>query len=369
MSYKSSSATKWVIGGILFIAIVVIGYFSLNNSGKSSTTPIKIGVIAPMTGNLAFMGEGIKSAILLAQENVGPKKHTYQVIFEDDQLDAKMSASAANKLIGVDKVDALISFSSGTGNVVSPIAEQNKIVHISIATDPNVAKGSYNFIHWTPPTEENKVFVAELQHRGIKKLGVFESNTQGAAAIMADMREKLQGTGIEIVTDQVFNMGEKDFRGSIAKVKNSGAEIYLLLAYSPELEILGKQLKEADINTPLTSIESFELSEQVALFEGDWYINAADPTSAFTNAFVAKTSKTPTLGAPNAYDSFNLIVTATEKITGTTKPTPERIANELSKITNFSGALGTLSINADGVVLSKAAVRMIKDGKPVTVSN
>jgi branched-chain amino acid transport system substrate-binding protein len=365
-----SQSTKWVLGIIVVVvAVVAIRHFTTKNSKESLVKPIKIGVVAPMTGDLAFMGEGIRDAILLAKENMGSTKNSYEVIFEDDQLDPKMTASAVNKLISVDNADAIVSFSSVTGNVVTPIAEQDKVVHFGIASDLNVAKGKYNFIHWTPPSEENKVFIEELQRRGIKKLGVFESNAQGAAAVMADLRERLKGTDIEIVTNQVFNFGEKDFRSIIAKAKNSEADIYLLMAFSPELEVLAKQIKEAGIKTPLTSIESFELSEQVALFEGEWYINAADPTGDFTDKFMAKTGKNPTLGAANAYDIFNLIVAASEKNVGSTKPTPDQIASELKKIENFSGALGNLSVDEDGLVVSKAAVRMIQDGKPVSVSN
>ena len=362
-------STNWVIGVIVVIAIVTVGYFASRGPGGVSQKTIKIGVVGPLSGDTAFLGEGIRDAILLAKENMGKTDHTYELVFEDDQLDSKMTASAVNKLISVDKADVVVSFGSGGGNVVSPIAEKNKVVHFGIASDSKVADGDYNFIHWTPPTEENKVFVAELQRRGIKKLGIFESNTPGAAAVIADLREKLKGTGIEIVTDQIFNSGEKDFRGIIAKTKDSGAEIYLLLAFSPELEVLAGQMKEAGIKTPITSIEGFELSEKVNLFEGEWYINAADPTGDFTDKFKAKTGKNPTLGAANGYDIFNLIVAAAEKVKGSIKPTPEQIKNEVAKIKDFSGALGNLSVNENGIIVSKAAVRMIKDGKPVTVSN
>lgn len=361
--------TKWVIGAIVVIAVAVIGYFTLRVPSETSAKTIKIGVVAPMTGDLAFMGEGIRDAILIAKENLGNTKNKYEVIFEDDQLDAKMSASAANKLISIDNVDAFVTFSSITGNVIAPIAEQNKVVHFGIASDSNIAKGKYNFIHWTPPSEENKVLIAELQRKGIRKLGIFKGNAPGAIAVADDLKKQLKGTGIEVTTEQVFNSGEKDFRTIIAKSKDSGSEIYLLMAFSPELEILVKQMREAGITTSITSIENFEMSEQLDLFEGEWYINSADPTMDFTNKFIAKTGKSPTLGAANAYDIFNLIVDANEKIKGTSKPTSNQVVTELMKITNFDGALGSLSINEDGIVVSKAAVRMIKDGKPITIGN
>ncbi len=134
-----NKSTKLVIGALAILAIVAIGYFMSINTVEEvsveevSVEPIKIGMIAPMTGDLAFMGEGIRDAIVLANENTENTKYEYEVIVEDDQLDAKMSASAANKLISVDKVDAIITFSSVTGNVVAPIAEQNQIVQLGIA--------------------------------------------------------------------------------------------------------------------------------------------------------------------------------------------------------------------------------------------
>jgi len=365
-----NQTTKWIVGIIIAVVVVTVGYLVIKGpSAPVSSEPIKIGVICPLTGNLAFMGEGLKDAILLAKENLSDTRYNYEVIFEDDQLDPKKTASAANKLISIDKVDALVSISSGTGNVVAPIAKQNKVVHFGIASDVNIANGDYNFIHWTPPSEENKVFVKELQKRGITKIGLFVLNQQGAIAKMDDLRRRINKTDIEIVTDQSFNFGEKDFRSIISKAKNSGAEIYVLMAFSPELEILAKQIKEAGITTPLTSIEAFELTEQVDLFEGEWYVNAADPTGDFADKFKAKTGKNPTMGAANGYDIFNLIVTAAEKIKKATKPTSREIAGELTKIKNFDGALGNLSVNENGIVVSKAVVRMIKDGKPITIGN
>ncbi|MBI3638387.1 ABC transporter substrate-binding protein [Candidatus Wolfebacteria bacterium] len=330
---------------------------------------VKIGVIAPLTGDLAFIGEGFRDAALLAKDDLKNTKYNYELIFEDDQIDPIKTVSAVNKLMSVDKVDAVITISSGPGNAVAPIAEQNKIIHFATASDQTIAKGDYNFIHWTPPSEEVKVLVDELKRRGIKKLGVFELNQQGIAAMMTELRERIKGTEIEIVTDQKFNFKERDFKSLISKAKSSGAEIYLLNAFSPELEILAKQIKELGITTPLTAIESFEITEKMDLFEGQWYVNAADATGEFTSKFKEKTGKMPTIGTANGYDMINLIATAYENYDSLlSKPNHEQIVKELYKIKDYKGALGNLNMGPEGIVISKAVVRMIKDGKPVTIS-
>jgi len=366
---KKSNAILWAFLIVVVLA-VAIGYFIYKAPKESaSAETIKIGVVAPLSGDIAFLGEGVRDAMILANEKLGDTQYNYELIFEDDQADPKVAASAANKLIEVNKVDALASFGSSTGNVIAPIAEENKVVHIGIATDPNVAEGDYNFIHWTTPSEENRVFIAELQKRGIIKFGVFASNQPGAAAVISDMKKQLEDTDIEITTEQIFNVGETDFKSIIAKAKNSGSEIYLFIAFSPELEILARQTREAGITIPFTAIEAFDLTEQLDLFEGDWYVNAADPSGEFTEKFFEKTGKNPTLGSPNAYDIFNLIVAATEKNDKSEKPTSTEISNQLLNITDFYGALGKLNIDEDGIVQSNAVIRMIKNGEPITIEN
>ena len=88
-----------------------------------------------------------------------------------------------------------------------------------------------------------------------------------------------------------------------------------------------------------------------------------------SSKFEVKTDKNPTLGAANAYDIFNLVVAAAEGFRDSTKPKPSQIANELTTIKDFNGVLGNLSVNEDGIVISKVAIRMIKDGKPVDIDN
>ena len=127
---------------------------------------------------------------------------------------------SANKLINIDKVNAIIDITVA-GNAVSPLAEKNKVLHFGIANDQNIAKGDYNFLYTVPPTKTTKLFVDELQRRNIKKLGIFQLKQEGVVALMNALKENLKNTDIEIVTDQTFNSEQKDFKSLIAKAKTS----------------------------------------------------------------------------------------------------------------------------------------------------
>ena len=356
---------------IIIIIIAAIGLFTLSGpSEPAETGPIKIGVTLPLTGNLAFLGEDYRDAINLALSEAENTKYKYEIVFEDDKFDPATGATTANKLIDVDKVAVLISFGSPVGNVVSPIAEKSKTPHINgIASDPNVAIGDYNFVHWTPPYEESKLMVSEMNKRDIKNVVLIEQNQPGVLAVTNAFKKDIENTDIKLLASEGFNTGERDFRTIISKVKSLGADIYLLEATSPELEILTEQLREAGIATPFTSVEAFEFTGQPELFEGMWYVSAAEQSTDFINTYTSEYSAPPKLGAGNGYDVVNMIIHSIEKTgNGKTKPSSEEIIKELSKIKNFDGAMGQLTMDSDGIVITKAVVRMIKDGKPVTIS-
>lgn len=361
---------KLVIGAVIVVIAVMAIVMGTKSPDTSEKKTIKIGYIGPLTGNVAFIGQGVKNAAELALGDLQAKstKYKYELIFEDDGFDPKRSASAASKLINIDKVDALVSVASGAGSVVSPIAEAAHVVHIGIAGDPNVAKGDYNFINWTPPSEEVKTFIIEAQKRNIKKISIFGQQISGIIAVTEELKRQAIVAGIQVVSEDISNFGTKDFRTVIGKAKAANPDYFVVVMFSPELEVLARQIKELGIKIPLTSIESFELTDAPALFEGLWYANAADPTLTFANAYMSKYGKTTSIATANAYDTVGLIANAVETFDGKTKPSEKEIADTLTKTKNYNGALGKgLSINSEGFVISKAVIRMIKDGKPVTI--
>lgn len=372
-SLQMSTRNKIVIGVVAVIPIILGIISVVANKNVEAKPTVRIGVTLPLTGDVAMLGQNSKAALLLAQEQLSENtKYNYEIVFEDDQFKPQIGASTANKLISIDNVSVLFSFGSPVGSVVSPIAEKSKIPHINFfASDMSVADGDYNFVHYTPPYKDSEVFIRELNNRGIKTVVFFgQQDNPGVGAIIAAFEKDIKNTDIEVLSNQKFNTGTRDFRTQIAAVKNLNPDIYVLQATSPELETLTKQLREAGIQTPVTTMEAFEFSSELSLFEGMWYVNAADPQQWFVDLFIKKYPEdTPKFGAANGYDAFNLIVKAAEDVgDGKTVPSREEIRDALSKIRGFDGALDdNLSVDENGIVVSDAVVREIRNGIPVTI--
>lgn len=358
---------------ILIAAILLLEGCSSQGPAESDKTPkpevIKIGATLPLSGDVAMLGESARNAMQLALGELKNTKYTYELIFEDDKIDPKTASTTATKLITVDNVDAILSFSSGIGNVVNPLAEQNKVIHFGVASDPNVAKGTYNFIHWTPPDEEAKVWVEEIVRRGYKRVALLVVQQQGELAIVESIHKYLAGTGVEVVNEQTFGFGEKDFRTMLIKSQEARPDIYIILAFSPEIDLLYKQFQEVGYKQPVTTIEAFELSNNPAQFEGLWYVNGADPSNTFIEAYKSAYGKDVQLGGGNAYDILKLMVEGFERagLDPAVKPSAKEVAQTLMKLKGFQGALGTLNMGEEGIVWSGAVIRNIQGGKPVTI--
>jgi branched-chain amino acid transport system substrate-binding protein len=364
---------KIIIGIVAVIILAIIATLSgvFNQKSNDSKPTVKIGVSLPLTGPVAALGESAQKALLLAQLNLKNTKYNYEFVFEDDQFKPVVGATLANKFVSIDKADVIFSFGSPVGNIISPIAEKEKVPHINFfASDTKVANGGYNFLHYTPPYIDTDLFVKELNERGLKNIVVFEiADNPGAAAISEALVKSIEGTDIKIVANPKFNSGTRDFRTLINGVKNLNADIYVLQSSSPELETLFKQMRELGVNTPVTSIETFEFADEISLFEGSWYINAADPQEWFVVDYTAKYGDVPKFGAAHAYDALNIVVQVIEKNgDGKTVPTRDEIRNGISSIKSFDGAMGKgLKFDDNGQLVSGAVVREVKDGKPVTI--
>ena len=99
---------------ILAIALLTLLLAACTNQGITGRVvqepeKYKIGIILPVSGHFVFYGEKIVQSIKIAEEKIPGLKTDFEIIIEDDEGDVKKAASAANKLITIDKVDVLMT--------------------------------------------------------------------------------------------------------------------------------------------------------------------------------------------------------------------------------------------------------------------
>lgn len=359
---------KKYIWSAVIVIIVIIGIVAIvrrPNTPAGEKQTVKIGVILPLTGPVAILGEPSKKAAELALSDAGNTKYNYELIFEDSQFDPKLAVTAASKLINIDKVLAIINFGSGTGNSINPVAESGKTAQFSLASDPTIANGDYNFIHWTPPFKEGELLAQEIIKRGYKKVSIVDANHPGAFAVTNPVKASLAKAGVEVASYDVINIGTRDFKTIISKIKQINPDIVILEMFSPEIEIIAQQMKDLNLNKPLTSVETFEWSSNPSLFEGSWFV--ADSVVPNFSAKFLKAYESPALaGSSYTYDLVSFLIKTQEKQREVIAPSA--LPDLIKAMGSWkSPVFGNVPIDSDGFFITEASVKMITNGQAVPV--
>src|ERR1700754_294510 len=134
---------------------------------------LRFGLAMPLTGSQALYGQDqVKAAEWAVAEinkagGVNGKK--LEMIVLDTQGDPQLGIQTVNRLVSVEKVPAFVTAWSGVVKAVAPIANDNKVVALSVgANSPDIAKLGED-VYTTFPLAD--IDVAALARYSVEKLG------------------------------------------------------------------------------------------------------------------------------------------------------------------------------------------------------
>ena len=363
----------------LIIAIIIIGgiwYGVSREPAEVGERPIKIGFIAPLTGDVATIGQNTRAGVELAVEQINEKGgingRKLEVIFEDGRCNAKEATSAANKLVNIDRVPVIIGgLCSSETLAAAPIAENGKTVLFSnCSSNPDITNaGDYIFRDY-PSDSFQGVEAANFVYNdlGIKNVAVIYCLSDWCVGVVQVFKEKFPELGGVVLIEESYEQTARDLRSQLTKIKQSNPELIYFVGYT-EASIVGlKQIKELGIEAKILGADAWDdpkIPEQAAeAAEGLMYTMPFSPmTDEFKAAMEAKTGgKDLTICTPQAYDSVNIIAEIMKRVgTDSTK-----IKDELYKVKGYEGVSGIITLDKNGdLATASYIIKTIKDGKQV----
>lgn len=397
---QMSKARQWVIGVIIIVVLIVVGliWWGVSRKGAAPTAqpptitpavplipaavlptgPVKVGVILPLSGDAASYGTPVKNAIALAVEEInkagGIAGQQVEPIYEDGQCKGDVAATAAQKLINVDKVKIILGGGcSGETLAFTPLAEQNKvIVFSSLSSSPDISKAGDYIFRNAPSDLEPAIQLAELVYKSHKRIGIISEQTDYAQAFRRVFSEKYNALGGEIVADELFKQGEKDFKTYLTKIKSKKPEaIFVDPQTGIAAGLIAKQAKELGVKAQLYGIYWTTDKDFFAAAKGaaDGFIAldfVADTNNQkvadFMAKYRAKYNEDPTFPqyAVLGYDAPYIIKEAIEKAGYDTT----KIKDFLYTIKNYNGIIGIYGFDQNGDVVGiKFKAFKIRGGK------
>ncbi len=306
---------KKLFWGVLVVIVVILIVWVARNKSSTPTETIKIGVIAPLTGPASVFGNSLVKGIQMSLADLKGAKHNYELVIEDDTSNPANSASAAHKLVDIDKVSAIISATSGTGNAIAPIADAAHVPQICVrCADKKIGYGAYNYIYAVLPEDDAAGWYKEAVARGVKSVAFLSQVHPGINAIMDEMEKQAALFGIQVVYKERFDGENRDFSTIIAKSKLAKPDMYFLISFPPSLDIIGKEMATLGLKNFSSAGGAFSIAAEPELFNGLWFTDTKLSDESFRARFE---SAYPDVRfnygtAPGGYDVFNLLVKAFE---------------------------------------------------------
>lgn len=358
-----------------------------------ATKVAKIGVIAPLTGDLSAMGLGIRNSVDLAVKQANEKNlisgWRLEVAPEDDQASPDPGRNAATKLAGDTSIIAVVGpLNSSVGQALQPVLDGAGIALISPAnTNPSLTKGpdlanpkrTYKTYFRTCTTDDVQgPFAAKyLLDSGIKEVATIHDKKaygQGLVTAFSDYFTKNGGT---IVAAETINPEDKDFSAVISKIRGANPKAVYYGGEYPQAGPMSQQMKGAGLNVPLMGGDGIYDGKFIELAgpnsTGDLAtsvgapVDTLDSAKAFVDAYNAGgyADDYSAYGA-YAYDAATAIIEALKTSLKDANSVADARADTVEAIgkVSFTGATGSVAFDEFGD--SKARVLTaykVVDGK------
>jgi len=347
-------------------------------SVAAESEPIRIGEYQSLTGSSASFGisstNGSKLALEEINANGGVLGRKVELITEDDRSMPGEPATIVRKLIARDNVVAILGeFASSRALEGAPIAQESKIPFLSAgATNVKVTQvGDYIFRNCFIDPFQGTVMARFALGRGFKKVAVLTDEKQDyckglSESFIADFKKD----GGEIVREQSYSTGDKDFRAQLTSIKAANPDAVFLPGYYGEVGLIVRQARQLGIKVPFLGGDGWVGSSLIPVagkqLEGCFFsshcsMENPDPVlQDFVKKYRAKYKADPDDMAALGYDGLNLLVDAIKRAGNTDA---KAIRDAIASTKDFVGATGKITINAERNAHKAAVIQTIHNGK------
>lgn len=337
----------------------------------------RIAHLAPLTGDASFQGQILVNAAKMAVDEINAKGGINGVPIEYIPVDETSSTAtgieAVRKAIALNPVAVVGPNRSGTILAAENLWKQARLPFITDGTNAETTrKGNpYTFRIQIPSTYWIPILAHTAQeYYGVKKPAVMYGTNEYSKGLWDATAPALKQYGLQAVTVQTYNDGDRDFTAQLLKIKASGADALFLYGYEAEMGMILRQRVELGMKDLLVFGERGCASpaiEQIAgraNIEGlvcSTTLSQGDPDPV-RQAFIKKYSESfkealsPT--HVNHYDSIYILADIIKRVGGDS----EKIRAELAKL-DYVGALGHYQADKEGNLVHTIYTQVFKNGK------
>lgn len=339
---------------------------------------VKVGVLAPITGNMAQYGTHFQTAMGMATERVnaegGINGKTLELTFVDTAGDPTQSADMCAQLAEDDEIVCVLGdFASGCSLASGVIATEYEIVQFS----PCSSNYAFNEISdWTfsipGPTWEESSFSAQYvvqKYIGAETAYVFYENNDYANEGFGAFSERAEEVGLNVVGSSTYPSGETtDFSAEIAKAKALEPDVVVMIDQNTTSLIVNQirdsgwdvQLVNVGMNTSTKVIEDCGSKSEGMITSACIFYDLSDEwTAEWVKEYTERAGMSPVAMSAMSYDTVMILAEALRKC-GDEIDRAE--VKEYLYETDCEYMSGRIQFNEDGAISRNYNICKVEDG-------
>ncbi len=355
--------------------------------------PIPIGALYNVTGGMASIdGPSLNGARLAAKqinEAGGVLGHPISLRAIDTKTDQQETAKAAQRLLS-EGVVAAIGFSDTTFVMAAaPLFQEAGVPFVtSGATHPKLPEWVGDYMFMVPFGDDDQSYaIADYAYDrlGVRRVVVWTDNSMDfTKALSAFFKERFTARGGEVVAEDFFMMGDKDFSAQIARLQavDPAPDAVFIAAVPSEAGLTVKQIREAGLTLPIISGDGFDtelvvevpgeqLADRVYFSTHTFRADDRPEVLAFIEAYRKEYGRDPENAfAALGYDALNLVADAIRRAGSTD---PKAIRDALAATRGFAAVTGEISYTRPSgvppkpvsiIAVEKGAYRVVEIWRP-----
>ena len=382
MTQTLTRRTLCLSTAILSLAALAPGF---SGEAKADEAPIKLGIVAPMSGPNARYGafsmHGAELAVKEINDAGGVNGHKIELYNADSQGTPVEGVSATRRLIDQDEVDFVIGdVSSSVTLAMQPVVEDAGVLLLNAASsNPKITYGAgvggFKWTYRNYPTDENRAFVVAkyaAEKRGFTKFAVLSVDSDYGRSAIEFTKKYLPEFKGEILSEDYYKEGEVDFRSVLAKIRDGGAQAIIMYGLADTTPIVTRQMVEIGLAGKVTLIGNGEFNTEKTIASAPSALEGAveaaawlpawdSPESkAFVEKFTTTYSEAPNNHAYVHWDTVNLLAAAVREAGSIDR---EAVRAALSKI-KYKSPVGEVTFDDHNQARLPMILLQIEGGKP-----
>jgi branched-chain amino acid transport system substrate-binding protein len=328
--------------------------------------PVKIGLLAPLTGPWASEGQEMKRnlELLTAEQNArgGLLGKPVELVVEDDGGDPRTASLAAQRLTTRGVAAVVGTYGSAVTEATQAILDEAGLLQIANGSTAVrlTEKGLKHFFRTCPrDDEQGRVAVDAILRSKPARVAVLHDSSAYSKGLADEIATLLKKKGQAPVFFDALTPKEQDYSAILTKLKAASPDVVFFTGYYPEAGLLLKQKRQMGWSVPFLGGDAINNPDLVKIAgkeaaQGFRFLSPPVPKDLDTpeaKAYVAGYQKRFGEAPSSIYgvlagDGFRVIAKAVE---ATQSTDADKLAGYLvGGLKDFPGYTGKIAFNAKG---------------------